>query len=174
MGNGARVLVERALAAAGDDRVTLAFDRFLAHYGDHLLDHTGPYAGIPALLEGLTAAGATFSLVSNKPEGMCRAILAGLGWAARFGAVVGGDSLPSRKPDPAGVTWVRAQHGASSRRTLYVGDSVVDLETARAANVGFCGVAWGFAPQALRAAHPERMATHPADVFDFVVSAAGG
>ena len=116
VGDGARMLVQRALAAVGDDRVSIALDRFLAHYGSHLLDRTHPYSGIPSLLNQLSAADVVLSLESNKPEAMCRTILDGLGWLPRFVAVLGGDSVTRRKPDPAGVRCALAASGASPER----------------------------------------------------------
>jgi phosphoglycolate phosphatase len=169
VGNGARALIERALAAVGDDRVGVALDRFLQHYDAHLLDRTRPYPGVPELLAGLVGSGVSLSVVSNKPVAMCRKIVDGLGWSRWFGAILGGDSLAARKPDPSGLAAVRDAAGVSASRMLYVGDSLVDLETARAAGVEFRGVAWGFAPQALRTADSARMVALPGSILTLVL-----
>src|SRR3989454_3433748 len=99
---------------------------------------------------------------------MSRAILDGLGLAARFVAIVGGDSLPVRKPDPVGLERLRALTATARERMLLVGDSAIDVRTARTGGVAFCGVAWGLAPEALEAARPERIITHPRELVAVV------
>src|SRR5260370_11841239 len=133
----------------------------MAYYAAHLLDAARRYRGVEEALAALAARGAACSVLTNKPEAMSRAILDGLGLAARFVAIVGGDSLPVRKPDPAGLERLRALTATARERMLLVGDSGIDLRTARAGGVAFCGVAWGLAPQALEAARPERILAHP-------------
>jgi phosphoglycolate phosphatase len=174
VGEGARVLVQRALGAAHQDRLEEAVGLFLAHYGEHLLDATRTYPGVVEALAGLGARGAALSVLTNKPERLSRAILDGLGLASRFVAIVGGDSLPTRKPDPAGLHHLRALTGTAADRTLLVGDSGIDVATARAAGTGFCGVAWGLVPDALRAAVPGPLIAHPADLLDVVAPAPHG
>jgi phosphoglycolate phosphatase len=154
VGDGARRLVERALGPDRADDVDEGVRRFLAYYGEHLLDTTGLYPGVRAALDALGEAGATLSVLSNKPEGLSRTILAGLGVAASFRAVVGGDTLPTRKPDPAGLDLLRRLTRTPPARMLLVGDSPVDIATARNAGTAFCGVGWGFDLERLRAERP--------------------
>jgi len=168
VGEGARVLVERALGPEHRDRREAGVESFMAYYGEHLLDATRPYPGVEAALDGLAARGVALSVLTNKPEGMSRAILEGLDLASRFVGIVGGDSLPVRKPDPAGLEWLRACTGTPRERVLLVGDSEIDLRTARAGGVAFCGVAWGLVPEALRAACPARIIEHPGELLALV------
>jgi phosphoglycolate phosphatase len=168
VGDGARVLVERALGPRYHDRVPEGVSLFMAYYGEHLLDHTRPYPGITEMLDELIAHSAALSVLTNKPVVMSRAILDGLGLLGRFVEVVGGDSLPTRKPDPAGLERLRGLTGTSRERTLLVGDSGIDVRTARAAGVAFCGVAWGLTPDGLAAAEPERLVAHPAELVAVV------
>jgi phosphoglycolate phosphatase len=170
VGEGARVLVQRALGAARQELVGPALDAFLAYYGAHLLDATRAYPGVPEALGALGGRGVAMSVLTNKPVAMSRAILAGLGIASCFVDVVGGDSLPVRKPDPAGVEHLRARTGTPRDRMLLVGDSPIDLRTARAAEVAFCGVGWGLAADALRAAWPEPLLARPAELVARVES----
>jgi phosphoglycolate phosphatase len=165
VGEGARRLVQRALGAAHGDRLDDGLQRFVAYYGAHLVDRTQPYPGVPEMLTALAARDVTLAVLSNKPEAMSRAILDGLGLASHFVAVLGGDSLPTRKPDPAGVQYLCRLTGTPPERVLLVGDSLVDLCTAAAAGTAFCGVAWGFAPDALRAAAPQRIIDHPQELL---------
>lgn len=144
IGLGARVLIERAL---GPERVHLTergYDLFMDYYNVHLLDHTRPYSGIVALLEVAQGRGIHLSVLTNKPERPAKAILSGLGLASSLAAVVGGDTLPQRKPDPSGVYALQRETGCPLDETLLVGDSDVDVQTGRAAGVATCGVEWGF------------------------------
>jgi phosphoglycolate phosphatase len=168
VGDGARVLVERALGAADGERVEQGVALFMEYYGGHLLDATRPYPGIREALRALGARHVALSVLTNKPAALSRAILDGLGLSPCFVAVVGGDSLPVRKPDPGGIAHLRALTGTPADRTLLVGDSPVDLHTARAAGIAFCGVAWGLVPDVLRAAGPERVIATPAELLDLV------
>jgi phosphoglycolate phosphatase len=147
VGEGARILLERAL---GPEVHLLepALAAWRAHYEVHCLDRTRPYPGIEPLLAG---AGRVLAVHTNKPGAMARKILAGLGLLPRFAAVTGGDEAP-RKPDPTGVREIMARTGASPAETVFVGDSRVDVATARAAGVAFVAVTWGFASRAELAA----------------------
>ena len=105
VGEGAAVLVRRALKAAGLGRedARRALDRFLEHYDARLTAHTRPYAGIPGALDTLRDQGRILAVLTNKPERPTRRILDALDLAARFSDVVGGDTSAGRKPDPAGL-----------------------------------------------------------------------
>jgi len=168
VGDGARTLVARALGAERRELVEPALAEFMRYYGAHLLDATRPYAGIEPTLDALAARGVALSVLTNKPEGLSRTILAGLGLLPRFVGVVGGDSLPARKPDPSGMDHLRSLTGTPAGRALLVGDSAIDFHTARAAGVAFCGVAWGLSPEGLRAAAPEHIVEHPAEIVTLV------
>ena len=168
VGEGARVLVERALGPGRQELLARGLELFMTFYAAHLLDATRSYPGIVEALTALAEEGVALSVLTNKPIAMSRAILAGLGLTRRFIDVLGGDSLPVRKPDPAGLEYLRRLTGTARERMLLVGDSAIDLRTARAGNVAFCGVAWGLAPAALIAARPERVIAHPADLVSIV------
>jgi phosphoglycolate phosphatase len=168
VGEGARRLVERALGDAPPDLVDEALDRFMERYRAHLLDRTVPYPGVVEVLGALARRGMVLSVLSNKPEAMSRAILGGLGLADLFFAVLGGDSLPTRKPDPAGVEWLLAAAGTERQEMLLVGDSGVDVRTARAAGIDFCGVAWGLTPDGMWAERPARVIDAAADLLAVV------
>jgi len=165
IGEGARVLVQRALGAAHEGRLNEGLETFLAYYGAHLLDHTVAYDGIPETLAALADAGVVLSVLTNKPAAMSRSILNGLGLLSHFAAVVGGDSLPLRKPDPAGIDHLLATTRTSRQRTVLVGDSLIDLHTASAAQIAFCGVAWGLRGADLIAARVDRMIDRPSQLL---------
>ncbi len=168
IGEGARMLVQRALGPSHQDRFEDGLRLFLTYYGAHLLDHTLPYPGIAETLAALAERSVKLSVLTNKPVAMSRAILDGLGLLARFVAVVGGDSLETRKPDPGGVEYLRTFTATPRERMLLVGDSLIDVQTARAARVAFCGVAWGLRPADLRAAKVEPIIHHPSELLAVV------
>jgi phosphoglycolate phosphatase len=148
VGYGVRRLVERVMEAMGrpvDGRLDPMVETFLAFYRGHMLDRTRLFPGVAPTLERLAAGGARLAVVTNKPEGPSRAILEGLGVAWRFAAIVGGDSLERKKPDPLPITHLVARFGADPSRTLMVGDTGVDIATARAAGVRSCVATYGYA-----------------------------
>lgn len=144
VGEGAALLVRRALDAAGltvdPDR---ALARFLELYDDRLLVHTVPYDGVADALERL-ARSLPLAVLTNKPSRATSAILDGLGLTPYFRAVVGGDTPLGRKPDPAGLLSIVRDAGASAETTLFVGDSPIDLQTARNAGCRICVARYGF------------------------------
>jgi phosphoglycolate phosphatase len=157
VGRGARVLVERALGVERRELHDEGVRRFLAHYGEHCLDATVPYPGLVDAIDRLRGDGVRFSIVTNKPEILSRRILEGLDLAGRFVAIVGGDTFPERKPDPSGIEWIRARELVDRQATLLVGDSPIDVETARAGGISSCGVLWGLDPQGLRRSVPDHL-----------------
>jgi phosphoglycolate phosphatase len=158
-------LVARSLEAAGGDGADFerALARFLHRYEDHLLDETRPYDGMVAALDALRAGGARLSVLTNKPGPLARKLLAGLGIADRFAVVVGGEEGYPPKPDPTGAERVIARSGIEAAATVFVGDSPVDVRTARAARAAACAVSWGFSTRdALREAAPDLLIDEPA------------
>lgn len=150
IGEGARVLVARALGPQRADLVPRGFSLFMEYYTAHLLDHTHPYPGIRDLLAAAHTQGLTLSVLTNKPEVPSQAILTGLGLADFFEVIVGGDTLPMRKPDPLGVQDLQRRTGIALATTLLIGDSRIDMATGQAAGVTTCGVTWGFDAEGVR------------------------
>lgn len=144
VGEGAVLLVKRALGKAGvrlDPARDLPY--FLDLYDRRLLVHTRMYDGTREMLDAL-GANAALAILTNKPQRHTDAILDGLGIANRFRWVIGGDTAHGRKPDPGGLRYLVAAAGATTVTTLMVGDSAIDLKTARAAGVRICLVRYGF------------------------------
>lgn len=145
VGDGARVLIERVLAAAGVVRdLDAALVEFLAIYDRRLLVHTRPY---PSLVSGIEvlASRASLAVLTNKPEHHTRRILEGLDLSRHFRWVIGGDSGFPRKPDPSSLRHLMVSAGVTGARTVYVGDLDIDAQTARRAGATFCAALWGFA-----------------------------
>jgi phosphoglycolate phosphatase len=150
IGDGMQILVERALCEiSGSEpdplQVQNCMDLFKEEYGQHLLDQTRLYPHVLEVLDRLSWA--KLAVVSNKPEGFSRQILEGLKIASRFGAIIGGDTTGTRKPDPAGIVKAMELCRAVPSESLMVGDSPVDIAAGKAAGTFTCGVAGGFRPR---------------------------
>ncbi len=144
VGEGAALLVRRALRAADiDPDLRGALARFLELYDERLLVHTTAYDGIEDLLAAL-ARRVRMAVLTNKPTRATERILSGLGLREYFGDVIGGDTPFGRKPDPTGLVELMSRAGATPETTWLVGDSRVDLETARRAGVRICLARYGF------------------------------
>jgi phosphoglycolate phosphatase len=145
VGEGAPLLVKRALKAAGVSRedVAPALRRFLELYDDRLLVHTRPYQGTREALEAV-ASRSTLAILTNKPQRPTETILEGLGLTPFFRWAIGGDTDLPRKPDPGGLADLVARAGTTAADTIMVGDSAIDLRTARAAGSRVCLVRYGF------------------------------
>ena len=145
VGEGARTLLRRALpAGVTGEAFEAALAIFLDLYYDCCLEQTRPYAGIPQAIDALVGRH-RLAVLTNKPERHSRKVLAGLGLLEPFAIVIGGDTFPTRKPDPAGVLDIAGRWGAAPAELLLVGDSRIDAETARAAGSRLALVEWGFA-----------------------------
>jgi phosphoglycolate phosphatase len=144
VGEGAARLVARACAAVGIAPRD-ALERFLEIYDAKLLSHTRPYDGMPQVIATL-GRGASLAVLTNKPLGSTRRILAGLDLAKFFDAdaVIGGDGPWPRKPDTAGLLHLCTRAAAAPVETMLVGDSLVDWQTARDAGAAICLARYGF------------------------------
>jgi phosphoglycolate phosphatase len=167
VGEGARLLVERALRHAGverplDDVLPVFFDC----YAERLLETTRLYDGVAEALAALD--GHALAVLTNKPGPFSRTILEGLGVSSRFARIWGAGDVPARKPDPAGLLRLVGELGASAAAAWLIGDSAIDVRTARAAGVRAAGVTWGLDPAGVRAAVPDRVLTHPAELPSLV------
>jgi phosphoglycolate phosphatase len=143
VGEGARLLVQRALTAAGLDEPADAVARFLVFYDQRLLNHTRLYDGVADAVR-LAREHARVVVLTNKPKGPTDRILDGLGLRSLIDEVVGGDGPLPRKPDPAALLALMDVAGADETTTLMVGDSAIDHQTALNAGVRCCLVSYGF------------------------------
>ena len=153
IGEGARVLVQRVLNAAGLAQRESALPRFLEIYDTRLLNHTVPYEGVVEALRAAREYGRV-TVLTNKPLRPSERVMDGLGLRALVDEVIGGDGPQGRKPDPAGLRAQMARAGADEQRTLLVGDSAIDRETALRAAVRCCIAEYGFGRHTLTAEHP--------------------
>jgi phosphoglycolate phosphatase len=172
VGGGARTLVARALAAlvaagmlapekAGDAGIDATFALFLARYRARRTVLTRLYPGVREALGGLSRHGVVLAVLTNKPGVLSREILQDLGVLSMFARVIGGDDFDTRKPDPSGLLALMRQVGAPPRSTVLVGDSAIDVRTARAAGARSLGALWGYDRAGLRDATPDALLEAP-------------
>ncbi|MGZ8285123.1 MAG: phosphoglycolate phosphatase [Allosphingosinicella sp.] len=149
---GGRALLRRGLAASGEASEALVergYPILIEYYGAHICEGTKAFPRIEAALDAVEKAGAALAVCTNKPEALTRKLLAALGWRDRFAAILGGDTLPVRKPDPAPLREAIARAGGG--RAVLIGDSITDADTARAAGVPFVAVSFGFSDRPVEA-----------------------
>lgn len=168
IGDGAPVLVRRALGDPkheGDIKEALEF--FLAYYRVHKLDHTHLYPGIKEALNAVRNSDGVrrhMAVLSNKPVVPSRAIVEALGLAEFFIHVYGGNSFPTKKPDPHGVQTILRETNTRPEEAVMIGDSSIDVITGRNAGLWTCGVTYGFAPHTLCEAPPDVTIDSPGEL----------
>jgi phosphoglycolate phosphatase len=174
IGDGARALLQRGLAAsgglpAGADLDAL-FREFLSRYTAQPVRFGRVYEGVVAVLDALAAAGVRLGVCTNKAQAPSDRVLAALGLERYFPVVIGGDRLTVRKPDPGHLRAVLERLGAPPARAVMVGDSATDLATARAAGVACVLVSFGYTPIPAAALGADRVIDH----FDALPDALAG
>jgi phosphoglycolate phosphatase len=171
VGDGARVLVQRAVGPANLARVDEVLEGFKLHYDVHCLDATELYPGLASSLDALVAAGWHLAVLSNKPEDFSRRCVAALMSHWPIAAIVGGrDNLP-RKPDPAGALEIAATLGRNPRDMYMVGDSPTDVATGKAAGMVPVAATWGFRDRdVLVDSGPALLVDHPAELAQILIA----
>jgi phosphoglycolate phosphatase len=177
VGDGAPTLIRRALGDPKDAAfVKEALEFFLSYYRVHKLDYTRLYDGVKEMLSSVqnyNGARRQMAVLSNKPVVPSRAIVEALGMAKLFVHVYGGNSFPTKKPDPHGVQVLLRDTHTRPAETLMIGDSSVDVITGRNAGLWTCGVTYGFAPHTLCEAPPDVVVDSPREIAElFAVESA--
>jgi len=170
VGNGAPVLIRRVLGEqATESQVQEALEFFLEYYREHYLDYTTLYPGVKDSLDRLRGAGKQMAVLTNKPVRLSKAIIDGLGVGPNFFRVYGGNSFDFKKPHPIGVETLMQEAGVDAGRTLMIGDSSVDIQTAINAGIQSCGVTYGFQPETLAEPKPTRLVDRMEDLADWLL-----
>lgn len=158
-GRGGRALMRHAAAKVGrdfpDETVLVAYPPFLDAYEARLTERSRYFPGVEAALDQLLAEGWRVGICTNKPERLARLLIDALGRADRYGALLGADSLPVRKPDPRHVLETIGRLGGDPARAVMIGDTVTDRAAARNAGVPCALYAHGFSVEPLEALAPE-------------------
>ena len=156
VGHGAPALIARALGSDASEQDCLAgLEFFIKYYSAHKLDNTVLYPGVRETLDALKDM--PMAVLTNKPVRVSRAIIEELGVGERFRFVYGGNSFERKKPDPIGVDSILREFGAAPAQVMLVGDSEIDVQTARNAGTWACGVTYGFGSH--------RLGEYPPDVL---------
>jgi len=143
VGQGAPNLIGRALGqGATEEECLRGLEFFIKYYSVHKLDHTVLYPGVREALDALS--GMPMAILTNKPVGASCGIIKGLGLAGHFRFVYGGNSFERKKPDPLGIETILRDFGVAPAQSMVVGDSEIDVQTARNAGTWVCGVTYGF------------------------------
>ncbi len=164
IGDGAPMLVRRALGDPTDEHfLNEALQFFLSYYREHKLDTTTVYAGITEALQEMKD-GRTMAVLSNKPVNPSRAIVEALGLAPFFAQVYGGNSFPTKKPDPMGALALLREFAVEPQEAIIIGDSSNDVLTGRNSGMWTCGCTYGFSPETLAQAPPDVLVDHPSEL----------
>lgn len=177
IGDGAGMLIRRALAVPGEmpggvdeSFFQQAFTYFLDYYRAHKLDYTTVYPGVIESLESLASqkslpdgSARKMAVLTNKPVGPAVAICDGLGLSRYFFRIYGGDSFATKKPDPLGLRTLMEEAGVTGAETLMIGDSNVDILSARNAGAWALGCTFGLSPDTLEIEPPDLLVDHASE-----------
>jgi phosphoglycolate phosphatase len=162
VGHGVRALLRNGLTATGEvseELIDQGFPIFFTYYEEHIADHSRPFDGVEQALAALEADGVKIAICTNKLESLTHHFLKAMGWENRFAAVVGGDTLDVRKPDPAPLFEAIARAGGEGP-AAFVGDSITDTDTAKAADLPCVALSFGFSDRPPAELGADRLIDH--------------
>src|SRR5579859_8054461 len=168
IGGGARKLLERGLEAEGRMVTAAEMERlladFIAHYADHIADHSRPFEGLETALDQLRRDGCLLAVCTNKREWLSKRLLDKLALSSRFAAVCGADTFGVSKPDPAILRQTVVRAGGQISSTIMVGDAGTDVGVARRAGVPVIGVTFGYTDVPIAELKPDLLINHMRDL----------
>ena len=172
VGRGAPALIRSSLGEqASDEDLERGLGYFLAYYREHMLDYTHLYPGVRESIERLHSAGTRLAILTNKPARFSEQMIDRLGLADRFFRIYGGNSFAQKKPDPIGIDKLCEESRIAKDRTIMIGDSSVDIRTARNAGVRSCGVSYGFQPESFKHDPPDVVVDSMEEITDMLLNA---
>ena len=164
IGGGARMMIQRGVAAEGiaiaPEKLDQLFADFIAHYAEHIADRSRPFPGLIDALDELTARGFRLAVCTNKLERLSMRLLKQLNLAERFAFVCGQDTFGIQKPNPEVLRRTVAAAGGDLTQAIMVGDSITDIRTARAAGIPVIAVDFGYSDLPLSELGPDRIISH--------------
>ena len=143
---GARAMLKRSFAGADEQQREALLPEFLAHYERALAAHSRLFDGVDEVLSQIEAQSSRWGIVTNKPFYLAEPLVEKLGWSQRSAILLGGDSLPRKKPDPDQLLHACAVLGVTPEHVVYVGDDERDVQAANAAGMRSIGALWGYRP----------------------------
>ncbi|PJI43309.1 phosphoglycolate phosphatase [Ferrovibrio sp.] len=177
VGDGARALIEKGFRASGGmpdpAAFEAAFNDFMIYYGRHIAETSRPFPGVATCLAALAEQGYALAVCTNKPEALSRSLLDQLGLSGFFGAVVGGDSLLVRKPDPGHIRGTLDKLGTEFAWAAMVGDSANDVNAAKAAGLPCVVVSFGYTQIPAKDLGGDRLIDHFSELPEALVALGG-
>ena len=168
VGQGARQMIEKAFELRGRDvprdRLDTLHERFLTHYEAHIADRSRPYPGVLEAMDRLERNGWAFAICTNTLEHLSRRLLDALDIASRFAAIIGADSVPSRKPDPDHIRLTARAAAIDVERAVMVGDSINDIKAAKAVPMPVVAVDFGYTDVPVARLDPDAIISHYDDL----------
>jgi phosphoglycolate phosphatase len=168
IGGGAKVMIERALAAERQNATEAELDRlyaaFIAYYAEHIADRSRPFPQLERALDDLSAAGHKLAVCTNKLEWLSLRLLKALNLTQRFAAICGPDTFGVQKPDPEIFRRTVRRAGGEPGRAIMIGDSKTDIHTARAARVPVIAVDFGYTDVPIASLQPDRIISSFSDL----------
>ncbi len=156
IGRGAPALIRSAMGKeAAQQDLDNALDYFLGYYREHMLDETRLYPGVAESLDKFHTSGMPMAILTNKPVKFSQLMMERLHLSGHFVKIYGGNSFDQKKPHPIGIETLLAETGFRQNEALMIGDSSVDIRTARNAGIESCGVTYGFQPETFAAEPPD-------------------
>lgn len=172
VGRGAKKLIERGVAATGDaiDEASLTYyhAEFLRHYEGHTADRSEIFPGVVALLKRLADSGIKAGVCTNKPEGLSRLLLDTLDLSRFLGTIVGPDTIGIAKPEAAPYLETVKRLGVAPQHSIMVGDSEIDVLTARAAGVPIVAVTFGYTAKPVAEFNPDYLVSHFDEIWSIL------
>ncbi|WP_417668089.1 phosphoglycolate phosphatase [Roseibium sp.] len=174
VGHGAKVLLQRGLEANGvawsEETIAPLYAEFLTYYENHIADHTRPFPGVIEALERFRADGWRLAVCTNKIERLTMPLLDALDMTRHFDAIVGGDTFARPKPDAMPVLGAIEKASGQKQGSIMIGDSVTDIDAARAAGIPVVAVDFGYTPVPVTELGPDIVISH----FDALPDAVSG
>jgi phosphoglycolate phosphatase len=174
VGHGARAMIEKAFAyhgrPLGSGVLNRLFDAFLDDYERNIAVNTRLFDGVEAAMDRFSGSGWDLAVCTNKPEGLARKLLAELRVTQRFAAISGGDTFAFRKPDPRHLLQTLSSFGAAREAAVMVGDSITDVETAKAAGIPVVVVDFGYSDRPAAELGADRVIGHFEELWDSTAS----
>ncbi len=141
---GARAMLALAFPQRDAAQRELLVQPMLDHYASAIAVHTRPFDGVESLLARIERAGLRWGIITNKSEALAREVVHAMGWSERSAVLIGGDTLPTRKPSPAQLLHACELLGMTPDQSIYVGDDERDIQAARAAGMPSVAALWGY------------------------------
>lgn len=168
VGQGAKALIRKGMAGTGEpaseEDVERLFPIFMDYYSNHICQSSHPYPYVMETLDQLRGDGYLLTICTNKPEAPAKLLLDALGMSHFFLSLIGGDTLPSRKPEATPLIEAVTRAGGDMSKAVMIGDSITDVHAARNAGIPMIGVSFGYTETPMRELGADLVIDHFGDL----------